>query len=78
MFHCALSQQRGPAAALMYMRARAEQATKTDRDMDLAKQTPQQVFVLEGGFVKWQEVYGLDERLTQAYAKDIWQDGGDY
>ncbi|PKY05996.1 Rhodanese-like protein [Aspergillus campestris IBT 28561] len=68
VFHCALSQQRGPSAALRYARERervlgAEEAAKTG----------QEVFVLEGGFVEWQEKYGKDVRLTEAYAEDVWK-----
>lgn len=36
----------------------------------------QEVFVLDGGFVKWQERFGRDERLTEEYAADIWVDEG--
>lgn len=35
----------------------------------------QKVLVLEGGFVKWQEKYSEDKRLTDAYEKDIWEFG---
>lgn len=68
VFHCALSQQRGPSAALRYARERervlgAEEVAKSG----------QEVFVLEGGFVEWQEKYGKDVRLTEAYAEDIWK-----
>ena len=38
-----------------------------------AKET-QEVWVLDGGFVKWQERYGNDDRLTEDYAPDIWND----
>ena len=34
----------------------------------------QEVWVLDGGFVKWQERYGSDDRLTEGYAPDIWND----
>lgn len=34
----------------------------------------QEVWVLDGGFVKWQERYGTDDRLTEDYAPDIWND----
>lgn len=34
----------------------------------------QEVYVLEGGFVQWQEKYGKDEKLTEAYVEDIWQE----
>ncbi|OGM41068.1 hypothetical protein ABOM_010222 [Aspergillus bombycis] len=67
VFHCALSQQRGPSAALRYVREReyvlgAEESRK------------QEVYVLEGGFVQWQDKYGKDTRLTEAYVEDIWQE----
>lgn len=35
----------------------------------------QKVYVLDRGFVGWQEIYGEDSRLTEAYRKEIWQDG---
>ena len=35
----------------------------------------QEIFILDGGFVKWQEKYGLDKKLTEAFAADIWQEG---
>jgi Cdc25 family phosphatase len=33
------------------------------------------VWVLRGGFVKWQELYGEDDSVTDAYQKDIWKYG---
>ncbi|KAM0321795.1 hypothetical protein ACHAQA_009892 [Verticillium albo-atrum] len=71
VFHCALSQQRGPSAALKYLR---------ERDQMLRKQNPsvlenQTVYVLDLGFTGWQEVYGEDERLTEGYSKELWQNG---
>ena len=67
IFHCALSQQRGPSAALRYARERA-------RVLGDEEAEKQKVSVLDGGFVQWQEKYGEDARLTEAYVKDIWQD----
>ena len=83
MFHCALSQQRGPSAALRYLRERERRAKATEKkqevvepvkaesvvqgqkdgdwdvkkgDLDVdVKVKGQEVFVLDGGFVKWQE-----------------------
>lgn len=46
VFHCALSQQRGPSAALRYLR---------ERGRLLGDEEGQEVCVLEGGFVRWQE-----------------------
>ncbi|KAL2872506.1 phosphatase YCH1 [Aspergillus lucknowensis] len=67
IFHCALSQQRGPSAALRYARER-------ERMLGEDGSHKQEVFVLEGGFVQWQEKYGKDVRLTEAYVEDIWQE----
>lgn len=33
----------------------------------------QDVFILDQGFSGWQEVYGEDERLTEGYVKDLWE-----
>lgn len=59
VFHCALSQQRGPSSALRYLRekermegTKGEEETKDGRGVEAAGQ---KVYVLEGGFVKWQE-----------------------
>ncbi|KAG2007615.1 hypothetical protein GB937_008426 [Aspergillus fischeri] len=67
VFHCALSQQRGPSAALRYVRER-------EAALGPEKSKKQQVYVLEGGFVQWQEKYGKDTRLTEAYVEDIWRE----
>ncbi|CAF9931649.1 hypothetical protein IMSHALPRED_008676 [Imshaugia aleurites] len=124
VFHCALSQQRGPAAALRYMRERESKMKKGEMDREIGPpgigikngslhkvDTPtskekevdgeieklldssesgtknastlkapspeskeQEVYVLDKGFVGWQEKYGKDERLTENYAADIWTD----
>jgi Cdc25 family phosphatase len=87
VFHCALSQQRGPSAAAKYARERERQERQrwamesgepeggsSTADTSEADKEFQRVFVLEGGFVKWQEKYGVDKRLTEAYAKDIWEE----
>lgn len=95
VFHCALSQQRGPTAALRYIRERdrllavrnaVEQAsgaagaggrddTATAAAGEKSTEKKQQVFVLDRGFVGWQETYGTDERLTEGYRKELWEDG---
>ncbi|KAJ4406926.1 Cdc25 phosphatase Ibp1 [Neurospora sp. IMI 360204] len=102
VFHCALSQQRGPSAALRYIRERErlmpkEVETKLTSAADSAaveevvgadgegkekeeegekkKPVNQKVFVLDRGFVGWQEAFGLDERLTEGYSKELWRDG---
>ena len=68
VFHCALSQQRGPKAALMYLRERerlfpglttnTSGSTNSTEDAikeEIAGAKKQEVHVLEGGFVRWQE-----------------------
>lgn len=54
IFHCALSQQRGPTSALRYLREREKMSTSGR--LGEGDDQKQKVYVLEGGFVKWQEV----------------------
>ncbi|KAL2267149.1 hypothetical protein VTJ83DRAFT_4426 [Remersonia thermophila] len=96
VFHCALSQQRGPSAALRYIRERerllgaaasnppagaaGEESTKTDGAAAGPSESgpavkEQKVVVLDRGFVGWQEQFGTDERLTEGYRKELWEDG---
>jgi rhodanese-related sulfurtransferase len=72
VFHCALSQQRGPKAALRYLRERERMGGKNGEaevvegkdgkegegkdGKEGVKVKGQRVYVLDGGFVKWQEV----------------------
>lgn len=58
VFHCALSQQRGPGSALRYLRERERLEGKGEveaREDGEKVGEKQKVAVLEGGFVKWQE-----------------------
>ncbi|MCJ1292152.1 hypothetical protein MMC34_003702 [Xylographa carneopallida] len=73
IFHCALSQQRGPTAARWYARERARllpSTTPVDSaagtvtgNVEAEKTGPgpkvdgtkQKIYILSGGFVKWQE-----------------------
>lgn len=64
VFHCALSQVRGPLCTLKFLRANA--AGSDDRLKVL------RVFVLKGGFTRWQQEYGEDEAVTEDYDKQIW------
>ncbi|ORY58202.1 Rhodanese-like domain-containing protein [Pseudomassariella vexata] len=80
VFHCAFSQQRGPGAALRYLREREampQKKTGEEEGVNEAKgeKKEQKVYVLDRGFVGWQEEYGSDERLTEGYRKDLWKDG---
>ncbi|KAF1946835.1 Rhodanese-like protein [Clathrospora elynae] len=98
VFHCALSQQRGPSAALRYLRekGRLDPRSSTVSKGELHEEgvggkagekededeggkgrddRGQKVYVLKGGFTEWQEKYGQDNNLTEAYSKDIWEFG---
>ncbi|KAK6331443.1 hypothetical protein TWF730_004525 [Orbilia blumenaviensis] len=83
VFHCALSQQRGPSAALKYIRekkaleARKRVASSEEDELlykNVGKKVDQEVLVLEGGFVEWQQKYGGDKRLTESWRKEIWEE----
>ena len=69
VFHCGLSQQRGPSVALRYAREREALAGKLVVD---AENKDQEVCVLVGGFNRLQAKYGEDERLAENFVKDIW------
>ncbi|POR37436.1 Transcriptional adapter 2 [Tolypocladium paradoxum] len=71
VFHCALSQQRGPSAALRYLRER-DGLLAALGEAPKAGAEQQRVYVLDRGFVGWQETYGEDERLTEGYVKELW------
>ncbi|KAJ4291780.1 Cdc25 phosphatase Ibp1 [Kalmusia sp. IMI 367209] len=89
VFHCALSQQRGPSAALRYLREkrRLDPGSKTvkeggeeikegrGRRRGKEEVKEQKVLVLRGGFTQWQEKYGPDKQLTEGWQKDIWEFG---
>ncbi|KAI0975042.1 Rhodanese-like protein [Xylaria arbuscula] len=76
VFHCALSQQRGPSAALQYLREKeAAAAAASGGGKEAGEKKSQKVYILDRGFVGWQEVYGPDERLTEAWRKEIWEEG---
>ena len=89
VFHCALSQQRGPSAALRYLREKerldpgkvevveeGEGVEKSgEEETGEREEKAQRVYVLKGGFTEWQEKYGEDQKLTEGYQKDIWEFG---
>ncbi|KAF2237022.1 Cdc25 family phosphatase-like protein Ibp1 [Viridothelium virens] len=86
IFHCSLSQQRGPSAALRYARERKRllgidiqdegaEVTGAADEIEGTAGSRQKVFILDGGFVQWQEKYGQNEKLTDDYEKDIWEFG---
>ncbi|KAI9671104.1 MAG: hypothetical protein M1831_005190 [Alyxoria varia] len=78
VFHCMLSQQRGPSAALRYARER-ERLLGKDNGKCLAEgegetDGAQKVCVLERGFGAWLQLYGEDERLTEGYDRRLWEE----
>lgn len=75
VFHCALSQQRGPSAALQYMREREQLSKRPKAEGATSSGEQQSVYILDGGFSGWQGTYGEDERLTEGYSKELWQSG---
>ncbi|KAF8464004.1 Rhodanese-like domain-containing protein [Kalaharituber pfeilii] len=75
VFHCALSQQRGPSAAFKYLRERERINVGENEAVEKEELLKQEVYVLDGGFVKWQEKYGNDERLTENYNAGLWAYG---
>lgn len=46
-----------------------------DVDERSEEKKAQKVYVLERGFVGWQEEFGEDTRLTEGYRKEIWKEG---
>lgn len=42
---------------------------------EASEKKEQKVYVLDQGFVGWQEIYGEDSRLTEGYRKEIWENG---
>lgn len=75
VFHCMLSQQRGPSSAMSFMRY-LNQRLETSKDHDEVEFIRNmKIYVLRGGFGKWQQEYGEDPHLTENYAKDVWRHG---
>lgn len=85
VFHCALSQQRGPGAALRYLREKERMEAsgggelagggENEEGKKEGGKKEQKVVVLSGGFTEWQEKYGRDERLTEGWRRDVWEGG---
>lgn len=61
VFHCAQSQQRGPSAAMKFLRL------LSDQELGQFK-----IWILRGGFNHWQDVYGDDGTVTEGYEPDLW------
>ncbi|CCE61558.1 hypothetical protein TPHA_0A04830 [Tetrapisispora phaffii CBS 4417] len=61
VFHCAQSQQRGPAAAMKFLRYLPDD-----------KLSVYNILILRGGFNLWQDLYGTDTNVTADYEPDLW------
>ena len=65
IFHCAMSQQRGPSAALLFLRSLTE---------DEFNSGIFEVYILKGGFIHWVSAgYGTDAKVTEDYLDYLWQ-----
>lgn len=65
VFHCALSQVRGPSSTLKFLRANNDSGDEVLKVL--------RVFVLKGGFTRWQQDYGEDEEVTEGFNKELWR-----
>lgn len=68
VFHCALSQVRGPKCATRY-------ATRIQENGSIDNKN-QRVLVLRGGFCAWQHLYKTDTRLVENHNQDYWDAEG--
>jgi len=64
VFHCFLSQQRGPKAARIFLEARVEKLP------DLAGK--QEITILRGGFSEFQHFYKGDPELVENWDASVW------
>jgi len=64
IFHCALSQVRGPRTARTY----AEIRDRTRQPNDI----PQEIYVLRGGFSLFQAMYHSEPELVEGWSKEVW------
>ncbi|KAI9094688.1 Rhodanese-like domain-containing protein [Phlyctochytrium arcticum] len=74
IFHCALSQVRGPRCAMAYEQVRAIQKGQEEAQSSAHSGGPQEVLVLRGGFQNWQTQYGSDITLTEKLDAQFWKD----
>ncbi|POV98061.1 hypothetical protein PSHT_14244 [Puccinia striiformis] len=79
IFHCALSQQRGPTAAKLYAHRREDKLTSGTLNSILpfgeeaqASGSSQEVIIIEGGFTNWVREFKDDERLVEGYNPAVW------
>lgn len=65
VFHCALSQARGPKSARIFAESR-------DAHLPEEEESPQEVLVLRGGFTEFQAQFKNDATLVENWDKDVW------
>ncbi|KAJ9050707.1 Cdc25 phosphatase Ibp1 [Entomophthora muscae] len=61
IFHCALSQERGPKCARIYH----SYLTEVAQGKELSDDFTQEVMILRGGFTAWQTLFSKDSALTE-------------
>ncbi|CEL62530.1 Dual specificity phosphatase ibp1 OS=Schizosaccharomyces pombe (strain 972 / ATCC 24843) GN=ibp1 PE=1 SV=1 [Rhizoctonia solani AG-1 IB] len=66
VFHCALSQQRGPKAARVYAETR-------NNRLNPGETSAQEIYVLRGGFTEFQRLFKDDPVLVEKWRKEVWQ-----
>ncbi|KAJ3764346.1 Rhodanese-like domain-containing protein [Lentinula raphanica] len=66
VFHCALSQLRGPKAARIYKETRQNVLSEIDST------SPTKVLVLRDGFTGFQAKFKDDAELVENWDKDVW------
>lgn len=71
VFHCHLSQARGPKAAGQY--AQARQAAVENGGLRAEEKDAQEVLVLRGGFSEFQDKYKKDPAVVEKYDAEAWQ-----
>ncbi|KAJ2739106.1 Cdc25 phosphatase Ibp1 [Coemansia sp. BCRC 34301] len=70
VFHCALSQVRGPKSAMRYQRAVDARLQAAPQDSPLRKQ---QIKILRGGFNSWHAQYAHAEpKLIEGFDQKLW------
>ena len=66
VFHCALSQQRGPKAARVYAETR-------NNKLNPGETSTQEIYVLSGGFTEFQQLFKDDPVLVEKWRKEVWE-----